>query len=394
VQIFVSYSRQNADLIQSLVEDIEALGHDVWYDHEISGGQAWWDQILTRIRGCDVFVFALSPYSLDSRPCRLECSYAFKLNKNILPVLVADGVASATLPEELSVIQFINYRQPDKQAALTLGRSLASLPPSPPLPTQLPEPPAVPVAYLGRLKDRVETEEVLSFQEQAALVLELKQHLEQNVDKRDVPNLLRRMRRRDDLYAKIADEIDSLLASAEPAAPPPPVPEVSKPQPKPQEPKPPSTPISSTAQSVSPKIKPAGFWRIVIPFVIVGLTISVIMAQSHCIPAGDCGYHLMEILSPAVIFLPIALFLWLYFRGTQIVLSVQNQKDFTEKLKVAMPRRFKLISETADMLIFKWFVMPPGWKRLNRIFVQFDQNSATITGPARFVNRIQAQMNV
>jgi hypothetical protein len=30
----------------------------------------WWNHILTRIRECDVFVFAVSPESLDSQACK------------------------------------------------------------------------------------------------------------------------------------------------------------------------------------------------------------------------------------------------------------------------------------------------------------------------------------
>ena len=40
---------------------------DVWFDEELGGGDAWWQMILERIRGCDVFVFAMTDDSLKSR---------------------------------------------------------------------------------------------------------------------------------------------------------------------------------------------------------------------------------------------------------------------------------------------------------------------------------------
>ena len=44
--IFISYNRKAEAITKALADDFEDLGHTVWFDQEISGGQAWWDQIL------------------------------------------------------------------------------------------------------------------------------------------------------------------------------------------------------------------------------------------------------------------------------------------------------------------------------------------------------------
>jgi hypothetical protein len=49
-QVFVSYSRKNLGATQLLIQDLETLGHAVWFDQELAGGQVWWDQVLARIR--------------------------------------------------------------------------------------------------------------------------------------------------------------------------------------------------------------------------------------------------------------------------------------------------------------------------------------------------------
>ena len=87
--IFISYNRQSETVVRTLSEDIEALGHTVWFDQELSGGKEWWDQILASVRDCDVFVFVLDPESLESKACKLEYGYAADLDKSILPVLVS-----------------------------------------------------------------------------------------------------------------------------------------------------------------------------------------------------------------------------------------------------------------------------------------------------------------
>ena len=416
MNLFLSYSRQNAEEIATLVEDIEALGHDVWYDHEISGGQAWWDQILERIRDCDVFIFALSPHSLESRPCMLESRYAFDLRKRILPILVTEGVITSTLPEALSVIHFIDYSRPNRQSALALSKALINLPPAAPLPESLPEPPLAPIKYLGRLKTQIETDASLSFQEQSALLFELEQHLSEPSERDEVVRLLRLLRRRDDLLAKIGDKIDSLVKSATPAPTPVPDPFAGafpannppqnnvdaavSPSAQPVVQKVINTPPAKTAytpqQPVSSAVKPVGFWGVVVPimvwWLIVVAVISFVLIQSYS--SYYRGYFFLQFLAvfgtPGLL---VALPAWLYFRGTQIVLPVEQRAQFINNLKSAMPHRFTLISEDTHMLIFKWLSMPPGLKRLNRIYVELDDHSAAITGPARFVNRIQERIN-
>ena len=70
--VFISYCRESQDIVEALAQDIVGLGHKVWLDRELAGGQAWWDQILGVIRECDVFLFALAPESLDSSACKRE----------------------------------------------------------------------------------------------------------------------------------------------------------------------------------------------------------------------------------------------------------------------------------------------------------------------------------
>jgi len=220
--IFVSYNRQSKEITTTLVNDIESLGHTVWFDQELSGGQAWWDQILATVRGCDVFVFVLDPSALNSTACKREYNYAADLGKPILPVLVSEGVSTNLLPPALSQVQFVDYRKPDRHAALRLARAFTAVPSSKPLPDPLPLPPEAPVSYLGGLTEQVETASTLSYQQQSALVVDLKRSLHDPETTDDTRTILARLRKRHDLFAAIAEEIDELLGSARqlPSAPP------------------------------------------------------------------------------------------------------------------------------------------------------------------------------
>ena len=99
MKIFISYARVDQPLVVSLKNDLTQLGHEVWLDQNLLGGQAWWDEILQRIRDSQVYIFALSPQSIDSEACMAELGYANKLNRQLLPVMVSATNANYFPPE-------------------------------------------------------------------------------------------------------------------------------------------------------------------------------------------------------------------------------------------------------------------------------------------------------
>jgi TIR domain len=211
--VFVSYGRESMAIAEALANDIRALGHEAWFDQQLTGGQAWWDEILATVRKCDVFVFVLTPRSLRSTACMSEYGYAAALRKPILPILVADGISTNLLPPALSQIQFVDYRSQDRNAGLRLARALTTIPLAGSLPDPLPAPPDVPISYLGGITEQVDARSVLSYEQQSALVVDLKRGLRDPETSDDARALLSRLRKRRDLLATIADEVDELLRS-------------------------------------------------------------------------------------------------------------------------------------------------------------------------------------
>ena len=212
-RVFISYSRKNLDAVTQLVQDLEAVGIDAWHDQTLTGGQHWWNDILANIRGCDIFIFALSPESWSSEACRSELAYVLRLGKPILPVLVADGINMNLLTPPLNEIQVTDYRRRDKGATLSLFKSINAARPAPPLPDPLPEAPPVPVSYLCTLKERIDTPEPLSSNEQITLLFELEEELREGRSTDEIRDLLLSLKRRDDLLARIATKVDAALRS-------------------------------------------------------------------------------------------------------------------------------------------------------------------------------------
>jgi hypothetical protein len=60
IKLFASYSRKDEAAVRDLIADLGRAHLSVWHDQALHGGDPWWQNILRRIRECDVFLFALS----------------------------------------------------------------------------------------------------------------------------------------------------------------------------------------------------------------------------------------------------------------------------------------------------------------------------------------------
>jgi S1-C subfamily serine protease len=212
---FVSYARENRPLVNQLRAGLEQLGYKVWIDDRLSGGQAWWEELLRQIRLCDAIIVAVSPALLESQASTLEREYARRLGKVMLPVSVRP-IRHELLPPDLAAVQMVDYSDPTTAAAFALADALAHLPASPDLPEPLPDPPTVPLSYLSDLTARVHAPS-LTLDEQLALVSRLRSALGKETEHQPAMDLLHTLQRREDLYHEPAREIASILIAEQAA---------------------------------------------------------------------------------------------------------------------------------------------------------------------------------
>jgi hypothetical protein len=210
-RVFVSYSRKDAEVVTSLVGDVVAMQNEAWQDLQLAGGQKWWDEVLNHIESCDVFLVAISEHWLDSEACRAEHRFALACQKPVLPVTISAGLSDALVPPELAALQRVNYVEPDRRAAISLAAAIAGLPPAAPV-TGSPARPGVPGTYVSDLRDEIESATPLDLVTQNQILGQLRGRLDDGVDPAVIRQLLERFRRRDDLYAKVAEQINDALA--------------------------------------------------------------------------------------------------------------------------------------------------------------------------------------
>ncbi|WP_018683533.1 toll/interleukin-1 receptor domain-containing protein [Actinokineospora enzanensis] len=208
MHVFISYARRDQASISTLRADFERFGNRVWFDRESHGGQDWWADVLSHVRGCVVFTFAVSPDSLRSRACLSELGYARALRRPILPVLVRP-VDREAMPDGLPAP--VDYVNRTELSVITLRKALSALPAARPLPIRLPEEPEIPTSYLNAYLARIDAPE-LDEAAQIELVRQLRDRMRNADERADVWDLLVRLRDRPELTRRVADVVERVLA--------------------------------------------------------------------------------------------------------------------------------------------------------------------------------------
>jgi TIR domain len=115
--VFISYSRQDTQLIERLVRELEAAAVAVWIDREdILGGAKWRRQIVDAIEAADVVLVALSPNAAASDNVRKELDIAQEANKLVLPV----EIRRIVVPRDM-VYQLIGLQRIDLATGFDVG---------------------------------------------------------------------------------------------------------------------------------------------------------------------------------------------------------------------------------------------------------------------------------
>ena len=106
-RVFISYSRRDMGALAELSKRLEERDFDVNYDtRSLPYGEDWRRELSELIQASDTVVWVVSDASIESRWCAWEVSEVERLNKRMIPVLIA-AVDSARLPPEISRIQLL-----------------------------------------------------------------------------------------------------------------------------------------------------------------------------------------------------------------------------------------------------------------------------------------------
>ena len=88
--VFVSYSHDDTELVNSELAALTEAGVRVYYDEGIHPGNTWHDDLAKALDRCSLFVFFVTARSVVSRNCERELAFALDANKPVLPVYLED----------------------------------------------------------------------------------------------------------------------------------------------------------------------------------------------------------------------------------------------------------------------------------------------------------------
>ncbi|MEQ9370261.1 MAG: toll/interleukin-1 receptor domain-containing protein [Coleofasciculus chthonoplastes F3-SA18-01] len=111
IDVFVSYSRTDSDFTRRLNEALQVQGKTTWFDQEsIASGSDFQQEIYRGIEGSNIFLFIISPSSVNSPYCADEVEYAVKMNKRVVTVLYRE-VPTNQLHPIMASVQWINFNK-------------------------------------------------------------------------------------------------------------------------------------------------------------------------------------------------------------------------------------------------------------------------------------------
>lgn len=116
MRLFFCYARVDKPMCIQIAEKLTI--HEVWYDQRLYVGQHWWREILHRLDWCDVFIYLLSPESINSKYCRDEFRIARDSNRHIIPIMISPP-ETTPLPDELGELHYADFSKGVTSEAIT-----------------------------------------------------------------------------------------------------------------------------------------------------------------------------------------------------------------------------------------------------------------------------------
>lgn len=106
MKLFISYAHTDRWQVNQIVSVLKSGGHDPWFDEQLLPGDDWKKRLLTAIQDCEIFVYVLSPESVESEWCQWEFARAIELDKAVLPILIQSPI---DLPDLIAQRQYVDF---------------------------------------------------------------------------------------------------------------------------------------------------------------------------------------------------------------------------------------------------------------------------------------------
>ncbi len=100
--VFISYGRNDREIVAAIARRLEERGLAVWYDPRIGGDQALTGEIRDRLREATIFSLFFSDACNESKQVREELALADAAGKPVVPVLLEQAMPRGSLLFDLA----------------------------------------------------------------------------------------------------------------------------------------------------------------------------------------------------------------------------------------------------------------------------------------------------
>ncbi|MDE2749607.1 MAG: toll/interleukin-1 receptor domain-containing protein [Chloroflexota bacterium] len=122
MNIFISYAKEDKEKVATLEEIVRHGGQRSWqFVYDLHGGRDWRGQIQFEIDRCEILLFVITEYSLQSEWCLKELQHAALSQKPILTVAFTPDIE---IPYPINTIQYVLFDD-TPVAGAKLTRALA-----------------------------------------------------------------------------------------------------------------------------------------------------------------------------------------------------------------------------------------------------------------------------
>ena len=102
-EVFISYSRDNQEVVRRLAEAVKALGYDVWWDDQLPPHLAYGDVIAQKVGGAKAAIVVWSANAAASEWVRAEADMARNQRK-----LIQTSIDGAEPPMPFNQLHYVS----------------------------------------------------------------------------------------------------------------------------------------------------------------------------------------------------------------------------------------------------------------------------------------------
>jgi len=137
--IFVSYAHDDSELVYPELQRLRELGFNIWYDEGIRPGSTWREEVALALTQSRLFLYFVTPSSVNSENCHQELNFALSRERKILSVHLLETKLSMGIELSLSNKQAIIKNDMTELAYATkLGDAVLDLMPKVSTPKVMP----------------------------------------------------------------------------------------------------------------------------------------------------------------------------------------------------------------------------------------------------------------